>query len=75
MALINRRGMGMGDVKLAAVLGAALGINVVSALLVASLAVVPVALMILVRGGRAAGRTAIPFAPFLALGAAVVLLG
>jgi prepilin signal peptidase PulO-like enzyme (type II secretory pathway) len=47
----------------------------VSALLFASLAVVPVAIVILIRGGRAAGRTAIPFAPFLAFGAAVVLLG
>jgi prepilin signal peptidase PulO-like enzyme (type II secretory pathway) len=31
--------------------------------------------VIRVRGGRSAARTAIPFAPFLALGAAVVLLG
>jgi leader peptidase (prepilin peptidase)/N-methyltransferase len=75
MALIDRRAVGMGDVKLAGLLGAALGLNVVSALLVASCAVVPVALVILIRGGRDARRTAIPFAPFLALGAAVVLLG
>jgi leader peptidase (prepilin peptidase)/N-methyltransferase len=74
-ALVDRRAVGMGDVKLAAVLGAALGAKVLAALLVGSFAVVPVAAVILARGGRTARRTAIPFAPFLALGAAVVLLG
>jgi prepilin signal peptidase PulO-like enzyme (type II secretory pathway) len=73
-ALVDRRAIGMGDVKLAAVLGAALGARVLPALLVGSVAVVPVAAVILARGGRAARRTPIPFAPFLALGSAVVLL-
>jgi leader peptidase (prepilin peptidase) / N-methyltransferase len=73
-AIIDRRAVGMGDVKLGALLGAALGFAVVPALLVASLAVVPVAGVLLMRAGRAARRTAIPFAPFLALGAAAVLL-
>ena len=66
--------MGMGDVKLGALLGAALGVAVVPALLVGSLAVVPVALVLAVRHGRSAGRTTIPFGPFLAFGAAVILL-
>jgi leader peptidase (prepilin peptidase)/N-methyltransferase len=74
-ALFDRRAVGMGDVKLAAVLGAALGTAVLAALLVASLAVVPCAAVVLARGGRAARRTTIPFVPFLAFGAAVVLVG
>ena len=73
-AIIDRRAVGMGDVKLGALLGAALGLAVVPALLTASLAVVPVAGVLLARAGSAARRTAIPFAPFLALGAAAVLL-
>jgi leader peptidase (prepilin peptidase)/N-methyltransferase len=69
-------GLGMGDVKLAALLGAALGAGVVPALLLAFICVVPVAVVQLVRGGAAAVRTAtIPFAPFMALGAAILLLG
>lgn len=74
-ALLDRRAVGMGDVKLAALLGAALGAKVLPVLLIGSLAVIPVAAVILVRGGRAARRTAIPFVPFLAFGTAVVLLG
>jgi leader peptidase (prepilin peptidase) / N-methyltransferase len=74
-ALIDRRAVGMGDVKLAALLGAALGFRVLGALMIGALAVVPVAAVVLVRGGRAARRTAIPFVPFLALGTAAVLLG
>jgi leader peptidase (prepilin peptidase)/N-methyltransferase len=74
-AIVNRRAVGMGDVKLAALLGAALGGKILAALLIGSVAVVPVAAVILARGGRAARRTAIPFVPFLALGAAVALLG
>jgi len=74
-ALLTQSGMGMGDVKLAALLGLALGASVLTALLIGSLAVVPIAVVILARGGRTARRTAIPFVPFLALGAVVVLLG
>src|SRR5205814_4281455 len=62
-ALLNRRAVGMGDVKLAALLGAALGVRVAGALLIGALAVVPIAAVILLRGGRAARRTAIPFVP------------
>jgi leader peptidase (prepilin peptidase)/N-methyltransferase len=74
-ALIDRRAVGMGDVKLAGLLGAALGARVLGALLIGAFAVVPVAGVVLLRGGRAAGRTAIPFVPFLAFGTAAVLLG
>jgi leader peptidase (prepilin peptidase)/N-methyltransferase len=73
-SLFRRDAMGLGDVKLAALLGAALGAPVAFALAVGSLAAWPVALALVVRGASVRGAT-IPFGPFLALGAAVVLLG
>lgn len=73
-SLFRRGAMGMGDVKLAALLGAALGAPVALALAVGSIAAWPVALALVVRGASVRGAT-IPFGPFLALGAAVVLLG
>jgi leader peptidase (prepilin peptidase)/N-methyltransferase len=74
--LVNPQGMGMGDVKLALLLGAALGHDVVSALVLGSLCVAPVAFVLVMRHGRAARSVPIPFGPFLALGAiAVAFLG
>jgi leader peptidase (prepilin peptidase) / N-methyltransferase len=73
-SLFRRGAMGMGDVKLAALLGAALGAPVAFALAVGSLAAWPVALVLVLRGASVRGAT-IPFGPFLAFGAAVVLLG
>ena len=68
------RGMGMGDVKLAAVLGLFLGREVVPALFVAFLVGTLVGAVIMARKGSAEGRqTAVPFGPFLALGAVVAL--
>jgi len=73
-ALAYPSGMGMGDVKLAAVMGLYLGSSVVPALLVALLAGSLVGVTIVTRKGVAAGRkTAVPFGPFLALGALVGL--
>jgi leader peptidase (prepilin peptidase) / N-methyltransferase len=72
--LISPGALGMGDIKLAALLGFVLGTQVVSALLIGFIAVIPVALTLLVMGGRGARRAVIPFGPFLGLGAAVVLL-
>jgi leader peptidase (prepilin peptidase)/N-methyltransferase len=74
-ALAYPRGMGLGDVKLAAVLGLFLGREVAAALLVALTAGVFVGAAIIARKGAAAGRkTAIPFGPFLALGGVVAVL-
>jgi leader peptidase (prepilin peptidase)/N-methyltransferase len=71
--LLRRGALGMGDVKLAGVLGAALGGKVLAALTLGSLASAPVALFLLLRSGK--GRSAtLPFGPFLTLGTAVVLL-
>ncbi|MDP9293905.1 MAG: A24 family peptidase [Actinomycetota bacterium] len=73
-SLIRPGAVGMGDVKLAALLGAALGANVVGALLLGFLATTPVTLAMLARRGTAARKATIPLAPFLALGATVVQL-
>ncbi len=68
------RGMGMGDVKLAGVLGLFLGRAVAPALLVALVAGVVIGAVVMARVGVAAGRrTKVPFGPFLALGGAVAI--
>jgi leader peptidase (prepilin peptidase)/N-methyltransferase len=62
--------MGMGDVKLAGVMGLYLGRAVAPAILVGLVAGVLVGAMVMARLGVAEGRrTAVPFGPFLALGA------
>ena len=71
--LVYPVGVGMGDVKLALLLGAALGKAVILALLLGALASFPVALVIVARRGIAARKTAIPFGPFLAAGAIAAL--
>jgi leader peptidase (prepilin peptidase) / N-methyltransferase len=67
-------GMGFGDVKLAVLLGAGLGMAVMGALLIGLLAAFACAVVILARRGSAGRKTAIPFGPFLAFGALVALL-
>jgi leader peptidase (prepilin peptidase)/N-methyltransferase len=68
------RGMGMGDVKLAGVLGLYLGRAVGPAVLVALLSGTLVGAVIIARKGAREGRkTAVPFGPFLALGGLVGL--
>jgi leader peptidase (prepilin peptidase) / N-methyltransferase len=68
------RGMGMGDVKLAFVLGLFLGRDVGAALFVALVAGTLIGAVLIARKGAQEGRkTAIPFGPFLALGAVVAL--
>jgi prepilin signal peptidase PulO-like enzyme (type II secretory pathway) len=71
--LLGRSWMGMGDVKLAMLIAIGLGWASIGALLVAFACVFPVALAILIRGGLAARKATIPFGPFLALGALIVL--
>lgn len=74
LPLIIRRGsLGMGDLKLAVLLGVGLGRSVIDALFYGSLAAFPVAAVILIRGGRGARGKAIPFGPFLSLGAIIAL--
>jgi leader peptidase (prepilin peptidase) / N-methyltransferase len=68
-AVLYPRGMGMGDVKLAGVLGLYLGRAVAPAIMIALIAGVLVGAAVIARKGAAEGRkTAVPFGPFLALG-------
>ena len=68
------RGMGVGDVKLAAVLGLFLGRAVGPAVFIALVSGTLVGALIMARKGVAQGRkTAVPFGPFLALGGVVAL--
>lgn len=72
VVLAYPKGMGMGDVKLAAVMGLVLGRGVAPALLVALVAGTLAGIAIMARHGVVQGRkTAIPFGPFLALGGVV----
>jgi len=73
LALVYPAGLGMGDVKLAAFLGAWLGWEVVVALFLASMLALVPALAILLRRGAAGRKTALPYAPFMALGATIAL--
>jgi leader peptidase (prepilin peptidase)/N-methyltransferase len=67
-------GLGMGDVKLALLIGAALGYAVVSALLLGTVAAGIVSAVMLFKEGSSARKRAIPLGPFLAGGAIVVLV-
>jgi leader peptidase (prepilin peptidase)/N-methyltransferase len=75
-SVLAKGGVGMGDVKLALLLGAALGRGVAVALLLGCLAASVAGVTLLVRNGSGARKTAVPFAPFLAFGAiAAIALG
>jgi leader peptidase (prepilin peptidase)/N-methyltransferase len=72
-ALAYPGGMGMGDVKLALLLGFMLGRTVPIAIMVALVAALVPSVVLLARHGRAARKMRIPFGPFLALGGLVAL--
>ena len=72
-ALVYPAGLGMGDVKMAAFLGAWLGAPVVVALFAGSIFALVPALVILARHGSAARKMGIPFAPSLAAGGVLAL--
>ena len=71
--LVYPAGMGLGDVKLAALLGAALGKSVVAAVVVGLFSAAAVGLAILLREGLGSRKKAIAYGPFLALGGLLVL--
>jgi len=71
--LLYPAGMGLGDVKLAMLLGAGLGGSVVAAFVVGLLAGFVAAVYLLLTRGSAARKMAIPFVPFLAFGGLVAL--
>jgi leader peptidase (prepilin peptidase)/N-methyltransferase len=72
-ALAYPAGMGMGDVKLALLMGAALGKTVAVAMLGGMIFALVPSLFLLARHGPAARKMGIPFAPFLALGSVLAL--
>lgn len=74
MALAYPAGMGLGDVKLALLLGALLGTAVAPGLFVGFLIATIPSIAILLRYGRSGGKVGIPFGPFMAAGAFVGLL-
>jgi len=71
--MIRSAWMGMGDVKLMLLIGAALGWNAAGAILLSFICVFPVALVMVMRGGSAARKSTLPFGPFLAAGALILL--
>jgi leader peptidase (prepilin peptidase)/N-methyltransferase len=72
-ALVYPAGMGMGDVKLALLMGAALGKTVPVALMAGMIAAMIPSLVLFARHGSKARKMGIPFGPFLALGSVVAL--
>jgi leader peptidase (prepilin peptidase)/N-methyltransferase len=72
-ALVYPAGMGMGDVKLALLMGVALGKTVPVALLAGLLAAMIPGIVLFARHGAKARKMGIPFGPFLALGSVVAL--
>jgi leader peptidase (prepilin peptidase) / N-methyltransferase len=73
-ALAYPRGMGMGDVKLVAVMGLFLGRELIPAIAIAVIAGAVVGLAMMARHGSEARKHAIPFGPYLALGGVVGML-
>jgi prepilin signal peptidase PulO-like enzyme (type II secretory pathway) len=73
VVLTGPKRLGMGEVKLALLLGAALGASVTVALLVGLFAALVPAAIFVARYGASAPKTGGPLAPFLALGAVVAL--
>jgi leader peptidase (prepilin peptidase)/N-methyltransferase len=74
IALVHPKGMGMGDVKLAAVMGVFLGAAVAPALLIGFLTGSIVGVAVMAKHGAAGRKRGVPFAPFLALGGLAGLL-
>lgn len=73
VVLAYPRGLGLGDVKLSAFLGAGLGIPVIVAMFVGFFAAFVPAAVLFARHGREARKSAIPLGPFLALGGVIAL--
>lgn len=72
-ALIYPSGMGMGDVKLALLMGVALGRTVGVALMAGMLASIAPTVVLFALHGMKARKMKIPFGPFLAIGGVVAL--
>jgi len=73
-ALVRPEGMGMGDVKLAALIGLFLGWQAWPALLIGLALGAVMGVLVSLGTGRPLSRTALPLAPFMAAGSLPVLL-
>jgi leader peptidase (prepilin peptidase)/N-methyltransferase len=76
LVIVHPAGMGLGDVKLAGVIGAALGFISYPALLVGSFAAFLIGAaggVVLLLARRASGSTAVPFGPSMILGALLAI--
>jgi leader peptidase (prepilin peptidase)/N-methyltransferase len=73
LALVNPSGLGMGDVKLALLLGAALGWTVAVALFLGFAAAALAGIGLIMRSGWAARKKTLPLGPFLAIGGVAAL--
>jgi leader peptidase (prepilin peptidase)/N-methyltransferase len=73
VALVYPRGMGMGDVKLVAMMGLYLGRAIAPAVLIGFAAGAIVGVAMMASQGSAARKRAVPFGPFLALGGVIGL--
>ena len=73
VVLAYPKGLGMGDVKLALLLGAVLGASVSVALMLGLFAALVPAAVLVSRHGAAARKMGVPLVPFLSLGAVVTL--
>jgi leader peptidase (prepilin peptidase) / N-methyltransferase len=72
-ALAYPGGMGMGDVKLALLLGVVLGRTVPVALLIGMIAALVPSVVLIAKHGKAGRKMTIPFGPFLAIGGLIAL--
>ena len=73
IVLIYPHGLGMGDVKLSAFLGAGLGLSVIPAMFIGFFVAFLPAAALFVRHGKDARKQSIPLGPFLALGGVIAL--
>jgi leader peptidase (prepilin peptidase)/N-methyltransferase len=73
VVLAHPSGLGMGDVKLALLLGAVLGASVTVALMLGLLAALVPSVVLMSRHGAAARKMGVPLVPFLALGSVIAL--
>jgi leader peptidase (prepilin peptidase)/N-methyltransferase len=71
--VLSRGGMGGGDLKLGAMLGAFLGWKAVLVALLVAVTLGGVSAVVLLASGKLARKDAIPFGPFLAVGGAMAL--
>ena len=75
IAIISRGGMGGGDIKLAAMMGAFLGWPAVAVALLLAFTLGAVVGLLLMGLGRRSRKDPIPFGPALAVGAVLALFG